>query len=55
MLLHTCIIILAVFFLIPARPGYAENWLQGQVLENHGGAKKPAVGAQIWIVNVGNP
>lgn len=33
----------------------AENWLQGQILENHGDTKKPAVGAQIWIVNVGNP
>ena len=33
----------------------AENWLQGQVLENHDGTKKPAAGAQVWIVNVGNP
>ncbi|MBS0156770.1 MAG: tetratricopeptide repeat protein, partial [Nitrospira sp.] len=33
----------------------AENWLQGQILENHGDTKKPAAGAQVWIVNVGNP
>lgn len=32
-----------------------ESWLQGQVLENHGGIKRPAAGAQVWIVNVGNP
>lgn len=36
-------------------PVRAEQWLQGQVLENHAGIKKPSVGAQIWIVNVGNP
>ncbi len=36
-------------------PARAEQWLQGQVLENHAGIKKPSVRAQIWIVNVGNP
>ncbi|HMS83270.1 MAG TPA: hypothetical protein PKD12_06440 [Nitrospira sp.] len=51
---------LMVLFLMLTLSGgfvHAENWLQGQVLEHHGGTKKPAVGAQIWIVivNVGNP
>lgn len=46
-----------LFLILTMSEGFAraENWLQGQVLEHHGGAKKPAVGAQIWIVNVGNP
>lgn len=48
---------MALFLMLTLSGGFAhaENWLQGQVLEHHGGTKKPAVGAQIWIVNVGNP
>jgi tetratricopeptide (TPR) repeat protein len=41
--------------MISAELAHAENWLQGQVLENYSGAKKPAAGAQVSIVNVGNP
>ena len=48
---------LVLFLMLMMSGGFAraENWLQGQVLEHHGGTKKPAAGAQIWIVNVGNP
>lgn len=49
------ITLLILLFMNPAGFAHAENWLQGQVLENHGGTKKPAAGAQVWIVNVGNP
>ena len=49
---------LAVFCLVlmmPVESARAENLLRGQVLENYGGTKTPAAGAQVWIVNVGNP
>jgi tetratricopeptide (TPR) repeat protein len=49
--------LLVIFLMLMMSGGFAraENWLQGQVLEQHGGTKRPATGAQIWIVNVGNP
>lgn len=55
--MHIVCSITLLFFVLTKLTGFAhaENWLQGQVLENHGGTKKPAVGAQVWIVNVGNP
>ncbi|MBX3324483.1 MAG: hypothetical protein U0223_11395 [Nitrospira sp.] len=51
----TSLIVLVLTLTIPAGFARAENWLQGQVLEQYGGMKRPATGAQIWIVNVGNP
>jgi hypothetical protein len=51
----TSIVILLLILMNAVGLARAEQWLQGQVLENHAGIKKPAVGAQIWIVNVGNP
>jgi hypothetical protein len=49
--------ILLLFFVFATLPGVAqaENWLKGRVYENHGGTKKLSVGAQIWIVHIGNP
>lgn len=52
---RTSLIVLFLIFLLLAGFARAENWLQGQVLENHGNSTRPAAGAQIWIVNVGNP
>ncbi|MDF0664497.1 MAG: tetratricopeptide repeat protein [Nitrospira sp.] len=51
----TCIVVLTLVLLSLEGFARAENWLQGQVFENHGNTKKPALGAQVWIVNVGNP
>ena len=48
-------LMLVVALLCPASLAHGERWLQGQVLENHGATTKPAAGAQVWIVNVGNP
>jgi tetratricopeptide (TPR) repeat protein len=55
MRIRTSLIVLFLMLLMSGDFARAENWLQGQVLEQHGSTKKPAVGAQIWIVNVGNP
>ena len=52
---RTSLIVLALMFMMSGGFARAENWLQGQVLEQQGSTKKPAAGAQIWIVNVGNP
>jgi hypothetical protein len=52
---RTSLIVLFLMLTLSGGFARAENWLQGQVLEHHDGTKKPAVGAQIWIVNVGNP
>ncbi|HRI37169.1 MAG TPA: hypothetical protein PLO50_01305 [Nitrospira sp.] len=49
------LIVLVLILLTSIESARAENWLQGQVLEQHGDTKRPATGAQIWIVNVGNP
>ena len=49
------IALLVITGLNPEGFARGERWLQGQVLENHGGTKRPAPGAQVWIVNVGNP
>lgn len=51
----TSLIALVLTLLMPCGFAHGENWLQGQVLEHHGNSNKPAAGAQIWIVNVGNP
>ncbi len=51
----TGITVLLLTFMNSVELARAEQWLQGQVLENHGGTTKPAANAQIWIVNVGNP
>lgn len=52
---RTSLIVLVLMFTLPGEFARAERWLQGQVLEHHSGTKKPAAGAQIWIVNIGNP
>lgn len=52
---RTSLMVLFLMLTLSGGFAYAENWLQGQVLEHHGSTTKPAVGAQIWIVNVGNP
>ena len=55
--IHIVRFITLLVFMVTTLEGLAqaENWLQGQILENHGDTKKPAAGAQVWIVNVGNP
>lgn len=52
---RTSLLVLALMLPMSVGSAHAENWLQGQVLEQHGGTKRPATGAQVWIVNVGNP
>lgn len=52
---RTSLMVLFLMLTLSGGFAHAENWLQGQVLEHHGSTTKPAVGAQIWIVNVGNP
>ncbi|MBS0156768.1 MAG: hypothetical protein JSS38_19455, partial [Nitrospira sp.] len=52
---RTSLIVLVLMLLMSGGFARAENWLQGQVLEQYGGTKRPATGAQVWIVNVGNP
>ncbi|MBS0165670.1 MAG: hypothetical protein JSR29_06305 [Nitrospira sp.] len=52
---RTSLIVLVLMLLMSGGFARAENWLQGQVLEQYGDTKRPATGAQVWIVNVGNP
>lgn len=52
---RTSLMVLVLMLVISVELARAETWLQGQVLEQQGGSKRPAIGAQVWIVNVGNP
>ena len=49
--------IIVSLFMLTTLGGLAhgENLLKGRVYENHGDTKKLAIGAQIWIVHIGNP